>query len=118
MAQGLDRETRRFQLAAKAGLLVAPLVCDRAIDRAVEEGVGWNEQEQAAPRREELVEAAKRLGVLANVLEHVEAEDRVGAARKIRRVQRRSVSLEHDDAGAAGEPLAQPRGVRLDGDHQ
>ncbi len=73
----LDIEPGLLQQLREVTLAVATLVLDGPVDRAVQEGVRGNEQEQCSARREQVVEPGQRAAVVPNVLEDVEADDGV-----------------------------------------
>ena len=77
VSQLFSGEARLAELGRELGPCVAALVAEGAVERPEERRVRRHEEEQCAPRGKELAEARYRLFVVGDVLEDVEAHDRI-----------------------------------------
>lgn len=124
-------EARSGQLAAELVLPVAPLVENCPVGGSIERPMRRNDEQEPTARLEARVRPAERLVVVGDVLEHVEADNRVEGLGQLEPVSGRVdyvsvrrvgepaleqadvllVGLDgHDEIGATG----QPRGMRAD----
>jgi len=114
VAELLEIEAGRGEGASERGAVIAADVVDCAVDCAVERRMRGHEHHELPAGLQPRVHVAQRADVVADVLEHVEAERRVELALDVRN---RAV---HDgDALVPGEAFAELRRllrVRLDRD--
>ena len=73
----LDRESGLHEQAPERVFPVSAVVSELAIDRTVEERMSGHKEQKAPFGRELLAEATQRFEVVRDVLENVEADDRV-----------------------------------------
>jgi hypothetical protein len=121
VAGHVDGEAALIEKALQRELRIPALVAERPISAPVERRVGRDEEEQPAARGEELAKTCKRRRVVADVLEDVQADDRVERPRERRGLDDLGLRLDHPDAVAVPEAVAQrscEHNIRFEGDDE
>ena len=120
MSQSLDLEPGLHEQGRQLPLPVAPLMTEHAVDRSVCERMSRNEREQDAPWLQQSEQASQRARVVGDVLQDVEADDRIERFGRggCQLVQLHGRDL---DVRPAGEPTPQcghERGIGLECDDE
>jgi hypothetical protein len=121
VASHLDGETALLEQALQRLLRVPALVAKLPICPPVEDRVGRNEEQQPTPGPEEIVKPPERRRVFADVLQDVQADDRVERPREGRGIDGLGLRLDHPDAIAVRKAVTQRGGehrIGLESDHE
>ena len=101
--RSLDFPVGGLQPRHELTLAVATVVADRPVHRVKEPGIGWYENDKPTARLHALPHVLERLQVVLDMLENVEADDRVARGKLGQAGGITQVRLEHLDCGLVAE---------------